>query len=250
MPRILPTITDEVTNRTRTRCYDVRIACQQYSNIAGLVAGFAFTVLILVAENNNSSISDVEILSRNFAAIGIFVALFVAMLSSFVFAVISGEEALTPRANLMAFFGGASFSLTLALTFWSTAVVLRGFLVSQAATIADQILPFFFVIHPFFVVASILDNILIFDRRYPTFKEYLIAIGPSMLFIVIATVIRWTGGGITLETGDTPFNTVIAGSSIATIFSSANEDFRLNVMFCGTWMSLHAALISVLILLK
>lgn len=258
IPQRHPIVTDEVTNRKRIRCYDVRKASEQYSNIAGLLAGFAFTVLMLVAQSNIPSLSEIEVLSRNFAAVGFFVAFFGSILSSFVFAVISGEEALTPRANQMAFFAGGSFSLTLALTFWSMAAVLRGFLVDEVATLADQILPIFLIIHPLYVTSSILDNIFIFERRNPSFAEYSITTGPSVLPIAIAGIIKLAGGGIGLQDGGSPFYVIIwlflimivVGNCASALFSTVNEDFRLSINFSGIWMTLNATLISFLILMK
>lgn len=258
MPQRHPIVTDQVTQRRRIRCYDVRKASEQYSNIAGLLAGFAFTVLMLVAQSNAPSLSEVETLRRNFAAIGFFVVFFGAILSSFVFAVISGEEALTPRANQMAFFGGASFSLTLALSFWSIAEVLRGFLVEEVAILANQILPIFLVIHPLYVTASVLDNIFMFERRDPVLAEYLITTGPSIAPIVVAGLIRLTGGGINLASHTSPFYAVIwffllmivIGNCVSALFSTVSEDFRLNILFSGIWMSLNTTLIGLLMLMK
>ena len=203
-------------------------------------------------------LSEVETLRGNFAAIGFFVAFFGAILSSFVFAVISGEEALTPRANQMAFFGGASFSLTLALSFWSMAEVLRGFLVEDVAALADQILPIFLIIHPLYVTASVLDNIFIFERRDPVLAEYFITTGPSVVPIAIAGIIKLTRGGISLESSISAFYTVIwlfllmivIGNCVSALFSTASEDFRLNILFSGIWMSLNATLIGMLMLMK
>lgn len=256
-PKRRSIVTDEVSGRTRIRCYDVRVASEQYSNIAGLLAGFAFTVLMLIAQSNTPSLTEAEVLGRNFAAIGFFVAFFGAILSSFVFAVISGEEALTPRANQMAFFGGASFSLVIAITFWSMSLVLKGFLLEEVAILSDQILPLFLIIHPLYVTSSILDNIYIFERRTPVPAEYFISTGPSLVPIVTAAIMRF-GGSISISTNNGIFSTLIwllllltvVGNCVAALFSTVDEDFRLNIFFCGIWMSLHTTIIGILILMK
>lgn len=123
-----PTVKDEVTGKQRTRSYDVRVGSQQYSNIAGLLAGFAFTIVVLVAQENTPSLTDTEILIRNIAAIGFLVSFFGCVLASFIFALISGEEALTPRANQMAFFAGAAFSLNISLLFGASTLFSKHFL--------------------------------------------------------------------------------------------------------------------------
>lgn len=196
--RRFPTIKDEVSKKKRTRSYDVRVGCQQYSNIAGLLAGFAFTIVILVAQENSSSLNDAEIISRNIAAIGFFVSFFGCVIASFIFALISGEEALTPRANQMAFFAGAAFSLNISLLFWGISAILKTFLVKEVALIAYQIFPLFLIIHPIYVVASILDNIYIFDRRELKLGEYLITMVPSFITIVFFWLLRIDG--VTINT--------------------------------------------------
>lgn len=257
MEKKLPIVIDDVTKSKRVRCYDVRKASEQYSNIAGLLAGFSFTVLMLVAQSNDSSLPELDYLRRNFAAVGFFVAFFGSIVSSFVFAVISGEEALTPRANNMAFFGGAGFSLTLALTFWSISAILRGFLVNEVANLADQILPLFMLIHPIYVTSSVLDNIYIFKRRDPILSEYLLSTGLSLMPIITAIGIRLIGFRIWIVDNLYFFYSIIwiflimivIDNCIAALFSTADEYTHLNIIFCGIWMSVNTAIISFLLLI-
>lgn len=253
----IPIITDQLTGRTRIRSYDVRTASQQYANIAGILAGFAFTVVILVAQENKPSLIHPEILKRNIAAVGFFTTFFGCILASFVFPLISGEEALTPRTNQMAFFAGAGFSLTISLLFWSIGAVLKAFLLEEVALFVYQIFPLFVIIHPIYVVASILDNIYIFDCRKPTLREYLISTVPSFLPILIALLLRINGLTINTVIYLKPFYTVIwlfliaiiIGNISSAIFSTVNEDLRISIVFNSFWMCIHSVLISMLIVL-
>ncbi|MEO1391072.1 MAG: hypothetical protein AAFV85_27375, partial [Cyanobacteria bacterium J06634_6] len=183
-------VEDELSGRRRIRSYDARTVAQQYSNIAGILSGFAFTVIILVAQENGAASDAVSTLQNNLSAISFFVAFFGTTLSSFVFALVSGEEALTPRVNQMAFFGGLGFSLAMSLLFWSVASVLDSFLVDEAAIFVRQIFPIFILIHPVYVAASLLDNIFIFDLRKPNLKEYVLTIGPSLIPLITCVFLR------------------------------------------------------------
>ena len=102
-------VTDEISQKKRIRRYDIRVASQYYSNIAGILSGFAFTTIILVAQENDPLLTSEEIIRRNLAAVGFFVAFFGCILASFVFAQVAAEEALTPRANQMVFFCRSRF---------------------------------------------------------------------------------------------------------------------------------------------
>ena len=165
-------VTDKESGRMRVRCYDIRAVSQQYSNISGLLAGFAFTVIILITQESSSSLNTVEILKRNLSAICFFIVFFGSILSSFVFAVISGEEELTPRVNKMIFFAGASFSLVIGLIFWSISSILREFLAEEVGDFVGNILPFFLSIHPLYVMSSIFDNIYIFKSVFEKSLRY------------------------------------------------------------------------------
>jgi hypothetical protein len=257
LPRKLPIVTDEISGKKRIRSYDVRIASQQFANIAGILAGFAFTIVILVAQENKPDLSEIEILRRNLAAISFFVSFFGCILASFTFALISGEEALTQRANHMAFFAGGSFSLTMGLLFWSIAAILKAFLVEKVALFAYQIFPLFIIIHPIFVASSILDNIYIFDCRKPRLSEYLISFIPSVIPILLASLLRISGFTVSVVLNESIFYLtiwlflilIIIGNSVSAIFSTANDDLRINIIFSSIWMCIYSVVISVLIVL-
>ncbi len=249
-------VTDELSGRTRIRSYDIRVASQQYANIAGLLAGFAFTIVILVAQENEPKLTAIEILGRNLAAVSFFVSFFGCILTSFVFALISSEEVLTRRAHQMAFFAAAGFSSTISLLFWSIAAILKAFLVDEVALFAYQIFPLFVIIHPVYVVASVLDEIYIFDRRKPRLREYSILVGPSFLTILAACLLRAGGLTVTATLHLQSFYIIvwllvfliIIDNVVSAIFSTVDDDFRVNMLFSSFWMLVHSILISFLII--
>ena len=253
-PNKYPIVVDKITGRKRVRSFDVRAASQQYSNIAGTLSGFAITIVIIIAQANNPNIGGLDIVRRNIAATGLLVSFFGFITSSFVFAVISGEEELTPKANQMAFLAGSGFSLSMTFFFWSIATFLKAFLVDEISTITYKIFPIFLILNPIYIVSSILDNIHIFDRRKPILREYLILLIPSVLTIAFSYLSRFL-----INTNSEPnlklFNflvwlfliVIIVDNILSVLFSTLNDNYRMNIYLCGFWILLHSLLISIVI---
>lgn len=156
--------------------YDVRIAAQTYSNIATVVAGFAFAAVVLVVQNGTTAQSpsiqaNVSIL-RNWSSVAFLVAFFGCILSAFTFAVVSGEQSVTPRANTVAFLAGVGFSISIGLVFWALVILLKTLFVPEVTTIVRQILPIILAANPLFLILTVIDIIIMFDKRYPTRTEY------------------------------------------------------------------------------
>ncbi|MDJ0797496.1 MAG: hypothetical protein QNJ51_11810 [Calothrix sp. MO_167.B12] len=207
-----------------------------------------------IYQANNQNIGELEIVRRNIAAIGLLVSFFGFITSSFVFAVISGEEELTPKANQMAFFAGAGFSLSMTFLFWSIATFLKAFLVDEISTITYKIFPLFLILNFIYVVSSILDNIHIFDRRKPILREYLILIIPSLLVIAASYLSRFILN-INSEPNIKLFYSlvwlflivIIVDNILSVLCSTLNDNYRINICLFGFWILIHSVLISVVI---
>ncbi|NOK71587.1 MAG: hypothetical protein GFH25_541324n30 [Chloroflexi bacterium AL-N10] len=252
-----PRVTDDVTGVQRIRSYDIRVAAQHYANIAGLLGGFAFTIIILVTQENDAFFSGAEVTRRNLAAVGFFIAFFGCLLASFVFGLIASEEALTSRATHMAFFAGIGFSLSISLLFWSLATILRAFLVEDIARIAYQIFPLFVIAHPIYVLASILDDIYIFNCRKPMLREYVHLLQFSIPPLLGAIVLRWLGLVIDIEYTLAVFHIlmgcfvglILLNMMAAALCSTTGDYFRLPLSAISIWMGINTTLIGILLIL-
>ena len=250
-------IEDEKTGISRRLSADVRIAAQGYSNIAGVLAGFAFTVIVLVVQMNDTSASAAAIaISRNISTVGFLAAFFGCVLSAFSFSLLASEEALTPRAHNMALFAGAGFSIAMSLLFWSLAVLLRTFLLNEAADLAYQVFPLFVIIHPAYVAASVLDSIYIFEIRRPNIKEILSVLAPSYLLLLTALLCRLFRFSVDIRASTSFFSliiwtsilAIIINSILAAIFSAIDEKYRINLKSIGVWMGLQSVIICLLVI--
>jgi hypothetical protein len=152
--------------------YNVRTAAQSYSNIGAVLAGFAFAAMILVMQNTQlpQKLPDAALL-RDWATIVFLIALFGCILSAFAFSVVSGEEILAPRTNMIALFGGVGFSISASLIFWSLVTLTKIFLDSNIVTLARLLYPLFALIQPAYLAFSALDNVYLFEDKSPTQKE-------------------------------------------------------------------------------
>ena len=110
--------------------YDVRIASQSYSNIATVLAGFAFAAVVLVVQQNPPDVPNATLL-RDWATIAFLLAFFGCLVAAFTFAVVTGEEELAPRSHTMALLGGGGFALATVYVIWGLVVLVKLFLSSS-----------------------------------------------------------------------------------------------------------------------
>ena len=103
----------------RRRNYDVRVAAQSFSSIATVLAGFAFTTIVLVIQlalTPEVELDDTALVYR--AASSFLIAFFGCTIAAFTFGMVSGDEVLAPRSHAVALLGGASFGLSIIYMFW------------------------------------------------------------------------------------------------------------------------------------
>jgi len=135
--------------------YDVRAASQNYSNIATVLAGFAFVAVVLVVEQRLSPDISYTTLLRDRASITFLLAFFGCVVSAFTFAVVAAEEELAPRSHAMAFLGGGIFAL-------STIYVLSGLVMLVKLFLSPTVIvPARWI----FGVAPALSRYILFCRR-------------------------------------------------------------------------------------
>ncbi len=154
--------------------YDVRTASQSYSNVAAVLAGFALAAVILVVQTSLSSNIESRKIMLDHATVGFLVAFFGCVLAAFAFAVVAGEEILSPRSNTLAFLSGVGFSLSLAYIFWGVSLLGNIYLNSDVSSLVNNMLPFILAIQPLALILTPLDNISSFDERKPTVEVHVV----------------------------------------------------------------------------
>ncbi|HDP98384.1 MAG TPA: hypothetical protein ENN22_04265 [bacterium] len=127
------------TESTRKSHYDVRSASQTYSNIAAVLAGFAFAAVVLVVQIPTLLNNANAPILRDRATIALLIAFFGCVAAAFTFGVVAGEEKLALRSHAIALCGGTGFSLSSGYIFWGLASLIKLFLSPSIAELSRWI---------------------------------------------------------------------------------------------------------------
>lgn len=251
--------------------YNVRIAAQSYSNIGAILAGFALAAMILVIQNTHPPQKSPE--AADLATIAFLIAFFGCITSAFVFSVVSGEEILAHRTNMVAVFGGMGFSISANLIFWGLVTLTKLFLDESISNLAIILYVVFSFIQPAFLGFSALDNIYMFPdkglshyslafRPKPTPAQWRQVLIPSYIPIFIAILIRILLYLIGFLVPTPPLATVLRVCAVvltvgiilisciaALIVSDKDFDFDLSPQRSGLLILSHSIVIGLLIVI-
>jgi hypothetical protein len=238
--------------------YEIRVSSQSYSNIAAVLAGFAFAAFILVVQTKVPAEIMYSEYFRDWATITFLLSLLGCVLSSFTFATVTGEEVLAPRSHTIALLSGISFSVAANLIFLGMAFLSRIYLSPNVYGFIHTVFPFIMLTSPLFIGFSAFDPIIGFEKKRLSRKDYSLVFVPSFLPLVIAIIIKFAFGCFQVVTIRNNFNLVmtiasiviVIGSGIAVVVSSiAKTKFRLSLAISGILMALHSIVIGFLILM-
>ncbi len=203
--------------------YEVRTASQSYSNIAAVLAGFAFAAVILVMQSSPLSPSPDDVIFRDQATIAFLLSFVGCIISAFVFATVTGEEVLAPRSHTMALLGGAGFSISTNLVILGLAILTRIFLSPNIYAFVQKIFPLIMFLSPLFVVFSAIDPIIGFEGRQPTRKEWALLLTFSFAPLLFSLLIRYGVGGFPVATRESMFNISMSVALLGIAFSAASS---------------------------
>jgi len=236
--------------------YNVFISAQSYSNIAGVLAGFAFAAVILTVQTPPS---PEFITYRDWATIAFLLSFVGCVFSAFVFAMVSGEDNLYARSYATALLGGTGFSVSSNLIFFGLAMLIRSFLSSTVYIfLARGILPIIMFFSILYVAASALDPILTFDSAPIKGRGLMQLFIPSLAPLIIAWLISILGGGFSHNTAVSVFNPAMYGALAIILFSAvgsliitsfAKVKFRFSLFVSGIMVGIHSLVIGILLLM-
>ena len=238
--------------------YEIRIASQSYSNIAAVLAGFAFAAVILVVQTDIPSASLNAGDLRDRATIAFLLAFVGCVISAFVFATISGEEILAPRSHTMGLIGGTGFSISANLVIFGLATLVKIFLSYQVYDFVDKVFPFMMLLSPMFVIFSAFDSIIGFEKEDLSNKDIAEVVLPGFLPLIIALIIKSLDSFPYVPQSMPFFTTVMWIAFIATVISIAGAliassfadlKFRLSLPVSGILVCIHSVIISLFILI-
>lgn len=235
--------------------YDVREASDGYSNIAAVLAGFAFAAIVLVIQIPN--LPEGTELSRDWAAIAFLVAFIGSLLSSFTFSIVRGEEILSPRSHTVALLGGCGFMISANLIFWGVATIVKVFLSENIYLFIYYSFPIVMAFSLLYVAYSAFDPIISFEERDITWKDYGKTFGPAYFLLIPMMLFKFMGAEIPLESTRIWFNWVmfaalalnLLSAFIAIMASMRDYSYRLPLIGSGLWIGFHAIVLGLLILM-
>jgi hypothetical protein len=238
--------------------YEVRTASQSYSNIAAVLAGFAFAAVVLVVQTTPPVTTPNAGTYQDWATIAFLLAFAGCIVSAFVFATVTGEEILAPRSHTIALLAGLGFSISSNLVIFGLGALVKIFL---SPTIFDFVLvcfPLIMSLSPLFVAFSAFDPLIGFENIPITSKDIIKVFIPGFMPLLVVLIVRYSVGGFTVDVASSVFSYIMgsallliaisAGSALITS-SFANVRFRMNLLLSGVMLGIHSMLIGLLILM-
>lgn len=241
--------------------WDCRETAKSYVNTASVLAGFAFSAVILVVQITPPTISNAALL-RDWSSIAFLVGFFGCMVSSFTFSVIAGEEEIVPRTFTLMLLGGGGFAVSGTYIFWGLAVLTSLFLTPNISSASQWIFGGIVFLAPMYLILAVVDILTSFadsSKRLSMIssKDWIklisfgyIPIGLGLLFRVITpkqlTVLLYAY-----------FNqlvifsllVILLGGGFALLTSNAGINFQLSFRQNAWWVLLHSLIFGFLILL-
>jgi hypothetical protein len=238
--------------------YEVRTASQSYSNIAAVLAGFAFAAVILVVQTTPPASSESAVIFRDLATIAFLMAFIGCVVSGFVFATVTGEEILAPRSHTMALLGGMGFSISSNLVMFGLATLTKIFLSPDITSFVKVIFPIAMFLSPLFVAFSAVDPIIGFEKEPIKTKDLVQLFSFSFLPLIFALLVKYFGSEIPANTILVFFKPVMVAAFIVILLSAASAlsvssfadiKFRLSLPISGIIVGIHSFVVGALILM-
>lgn len=237
--------------------WDCRETAKNYVNTTSVLAGFAFTAIILVLDKNNDISRELQNL-KDWACIGFTISFFGFIVSSFTFSIVSGEGNINSRAFTMMLIGGCGLSVSAGFLMWGIVLLMKVFSQSEISEVSSWIFLSSIILSLLYLIYVVIDIFYVFEEPD---KQKLKKIDLSKLFIgafapiVCATLVKLFDNGY--------FSSVITIKQVAILsvivisFSGANavrisnlaEDYKISINQSSTWIAFHSLIFCVLILL-
>ncbi len=248
-------------NSSRPR-YNVRTAAQSQSNIAAVLAGFAFTAVVLVVQTQLPSAVSLGLLEgqpqllRGRVAIAFLIAFFGCIISAFMFSVVAGEQEVEPRSHIVAFLGGGGFSISTVFIFWGVVVLSRLFLPPDAVHITYVALFAISLLSALLLSYSYIDY-LVSAHQMLLQKDSYRSVVICMVIVTLGAATRWVLGPQAIYSAAIFFNIavysslafVVLGATAALYVSEGDSIPLFSRIMRDLWLGVLGIIISLLFLL-
>jgi hypothetical protein len=241
--------------------YDCRETAKNYVNVSSVLAGFAFTAIVLILDKKLDATPYLNVL-RDKSCMAFLTGLFGCLVSAFTFSVLSGESSLNRRVFSAMLIGGGSFTLSGTFLFWGIVALMQIFVSPDIVGISKWI----FLCTVFFVLIFLLlgaldvffksDSLVKSKFGTNSLSAFLWMLSVTLLPLVIAFNIRFLHG-FDLDLLKSYFNpivsillfiTIIEGLSTV-ILLNFNENLTLSLTQLIIWLLVHSIILSSMVII-
>jgi hypothetical protein len=170
-------------------CFDITKASGYYSQMAGVLAGFAFAAIILLIQSQPLGQPNQQQRANLQKVLISFITAFLGLvITTFLYAVVSGEEVMAPRAMTLGFVSSIAFSIAVLDLFYGVVWLFKAWDMGDIATTSGRIAGFVLplIVYTYMGVTA-LDMLAVAEGKRVTgtwIFWFTIALGP-MLFLIV-----------------------------------------------------------------
>ncbi|NES88373.1 MULTISPECIES: hypothetical protein [Okeania] len=233
---------------------------KNYVNIASVLAGFAFTAVVLVVQSTIPMPNNT--LLRDWSSIAFLIGFFGCVVSSFTFSVIVGEEEIFPRSFALMLLAGGGFAISGIYLFWGLAILIKLFLTADIASVSKWIFGGSLILIPMYLISSAADILIankLYNNRQETIskKKYFYLFIAGYFPILVGIFFQFILSRQPVSSFSPIFNLsiifslalIILGNAIAFWVSHKNDSFRLDFIPILFWIFLHSCIFGLLTIL-
>jgi len=244
-------------NKKRVAHWDCRETAKNYVNTTSVLAGFAFTAIILVLDKNNDISAELKLL-KDWACIAFLVSFFGFIVTSFTFSIVSGEENVNSRAFTMMLIGGCGISISGGFLFWGMVLLMKVFSQSEISEVSIWIFMCAVFLTLLYLIFVVIDIFYVFGdetQKQLTPFNWGKLLTFSFLPIVFGIVIRYAWIDVTpvfiglKQIMAFALALIVLGGGFAVWVSNQAEAYKLTINHSAYWISLHSLVFSILIIL-
>jgi hypothetical protein len=206
---------DEGTCRTLL-CFDLSAAAGFHAQLTGILAGFAFTSIVLILQNHKGSGRGTEAGLLSFLS-----ALITLLIAAFLYGIAAGEELTAGRVTLLVFLAGTASAIAVFELFYGLTWLVRagGFpnAAEMTARISALVVP---LITFLYLTISALNHVSVTEGRHMigSFVTVFLSLLSLLLFLVLLLVqlawaspeLRRLAVGCTSRLGPEPWRSLVS----------------------------------------
>ena len=156
---------------------------KNYVNIASVLAGFAFTAVVLVVQST-IPVSNYTLL-RDWSSIAFLIGFFGCVISSFTFTVIASEEEISLKSFSLMLLAGGSFAISGIYLFWGLAILIKLFLSLDIASVSKWIFGGILILTPMYLISGAVDILVTNKLMYCNGNNSQTRISPKKYFYLL-----------------------------------------------------------------